>query len=78
MKDNVARTLSIVREMAMGKQLTLPTGDKVGMGENMMIGAVYVDSNGNEGISPLSSMDLQQLDYILTKYDIGHAIPLGG
>lgn len=68
------RTLSIVRQMAKGRLLTLPDSHVVGMGEDMTVGFV-VTIRGEEGVSSISEMTLRELDELLTKADVGFPIP---
>lgn len=77
MKDDHARTLAILKQMAEGKQLTVKIGDnnyKLGMGEDMSVGIIFTSSDGTEHISGLSTMSLAEFNSFLTKHNIG--IPL--
>lgn len=71
-----ARTLSVVKELARGRQLILPDGRVVAMGEDMSIGFVITDSNGEDCIGSLSTMDLRRLNRLLDENDIGKVIPV--
>lgn len=71
MTYDMTRTLSVVRELANGEQLTLKDGYILAMGEDMSIGFLFVDQHGKESVSGLSTMDLCQLNKILNKNDIG-------
>jgi len=73
--DDIARTLSIVRQMTQGKHLTLPNGVKIGMADDMTIGVVGTKDDGEDFVFGMSSMDLKQLNELLTKHNIGCAIP---
>lgn len=70
----IARTLSIVQQMAQGKRLHLPNGQKIGMGEDMSIGFVITKANGVAHIGGLSTMDICQLNRLLNEHNIGMAI----
>lgn len=74
-REDHIRTLSIVQQLAQGKRLTLPTGQVIGMGEDMSIGFLIQRAGGEECIAGLSTMDLAQLNRLLNEYDIGMAIP---
>lgn len=69
------RTLSIVQQLAQGKWLHLPNGQKIGMGQDMSVGFVFTMSDGAEHIGGLSTMDLCQLNKLLNEHNIGMAIP---
>ena len=69
------RTLSIVQQLAAGKRLTLPTGQVIGMGEDMSIGFLIQRADGEERVAGLSTMDLAQLNRLLNEYDIGMLMP---
>lgn len=71
---DIARTLSIVKELAMGKTLNLPDGSRIGMGTDMSIGYLY-EIRGEERIAGLSTMDLAQFNHLLNNFGIGNAIP---
>ncbi len=71
----IARTLSIVQQLAQGQRLTLPDGQQIGMGQDMSIGFVFAKANGNAHIGGLSTMDLCQLNQLLNEHDVGMAIP---
>lgn len=70
-----ARTLAIVRQLAQGKHLTLPSGQVIGMGKDMSIGFVMIDSDSIEHIGGLLTLDLSELDQLLTEAQIGMPIP---
>ena len=77
-----ARTLSIVREMAMGKRLSLSDGQVLAMGEDLSIGFVASKKDTATGetsevlMQPLGDpIDLAMLDRILEREGIGYAIP---
>lgn len=73
MLPDILRTLSVVKKLANGKKLHLPDGNTIAMGEDMSIGFCYIV--GNEYcISGLATIDLKQLNDILNKHEIGHAI----
>jgi hypothetical protein len=74
---DMRRTLNIVKELALGKILKLPNGWEIAMGEDMSIGCVIYDAEGNATIGGLSTMDLKGLNRILTEHDIGMVIPNG-
>ena len=75
--DDIRRTLSIVRELSLGKVLTLPSGHMIGMGDDMSIGGILVRQDGSRGVAGLSTMDLKDLNALLTKNNIGFVIPSG-
>lgn len=75
---DINRTLAIVKQLSQGKKLNLPNGYKIGMGVDMSIGFVMIDSTGKEGIGGLSTMDLKQLDQLLTAWNINHPLPTPG
>lgn len=64
MKYQYARTLAVVKELAMGKRLTLSNGVVIAMGEDMTIGYL-VTIDGEDHIFGLSEMTLAQLNRIL-------------
>lgn len=68
-----ARTMSIVRQLAKGKQLTLSDRIKLGMGEKMEVGFVIRWHDGHETIA--DDLSLRQLNELLEEYGIGIAIP---
>ena len=69
------RTMSIVKELHLGKKLKLSDGYTIAMGEDMSIGYVFTDqADGKETIGGMSSMDLRQLNELLEKYGIGLSI----
>lgn len=70
----LARTLSIVKELAMGKTLHLPDGYRIGMGQDMSIGYLHT-LRGEDYVSGLATMDLAQLNHLLNEHEIGNAIP---
>lgn len=62
MIDDIARTLSILRELAQGKQLTLPEVGTLVMGEDMTVGFAIVDANtGATSVGPASELTLSAL-----------------
>jgi hypothetical protein len=74
---DICRTLSIVRELSLGKTLTLPSGHTIGMGDDLSIGYIMTDHKGGQFIGGLATMDLKALNRILTENDIGMVIPSG-
>lgn len=68
--DEVLRTMSIVNQLAKGKTLTLEEGYVIGMAEDMTIGFVITNSNGDEDISSISELTLRELNNLLNKYEI--------
>ncbi len=70
MDPEQARTISIVRELVCGKQLTLPNGYTLAMSKDMTIGFIMGCQDYIVG-----SMTLAQLHALLTKFDIGPVIP---
>lgn len=73
MDEKHARTLAVIRQLAMGLTLALPDGTKIGMAEDMSIGFV-LPLRGEESISSLSELNTRQLHALLEKHDIGHPI----
>jgi len=73
--SGTARTLSIIMKLAKGQILTLPDGIKLGMAEDMFIGFIITDQDGNEGIGRFSELTLSQLNKILDENNIGSGIP---
>jgi len=68
----MSRTLSVVRQLAKGKQLTLSESLTLGMGENMAIGFVYKFNSGEKVVDDLS---LSQLNALLEQYEVFAVIP---
>ena len=69
MRHDIARTLSVVKELADGKRLTLNDGLILAMGEDMSIGYV-AKIDGEEFISGLAVLDLANLNKVLTKFQL--------
>jgi len=63
-------TISVIKQMYDGKILTLPTGERIGMGEDLSIGFIMKNSKGKEGIAPLATLTLKDLHIIMTKHNI--------
>jgi hypothetical protein len=74
-QQQIARTLSIVQQLAQGKRLRLLNGQRIGMGEDMSIGIILTKADGVEHIGGLSTMDLCHLNWLLNENNIGMAIP---
>jgi hypothetical protein len=72
--DEVLRTMSIVNQLAKGKILTLKEGYIIGMAEDMTIGFIITNSNGEEGISLFSELTLRELNKLLNKYEVDYII----
>lgn len=71
----LARTLTVVRELAQGKRLRI--GDReLAMGEDMSIGFIITGSDGVDHIGGLSTVDLSELNTLLNHYDIN--VIIGG
>jgi len=68
----MSRTLSVVRQLAKGKQLTLSESLTLGMGENMAIGFVYKFNSEEKVVDDLS---LSQLNALLEQYEVFAVIP---
>jgi len=68
----MSRTLSVVRQLAKGKQLTLSESLTLGMGENMAIGFVYKFNSEEKVVDDLS---LSQLNDLLEQYEVFAVIP---
>lgn len=68
--DEVLRTMSIVNQLSKGKTLTLEEGYVIGMVEDMTIGFIITNSDGDEGISNISELTLRELNKLLNKYEI--------
>lgn len=73
-REDIARTISVIRELADGKELHLPNNRIIAMGEDACIGYVYEDASGETRISGLATLDFAQLNTLLEKYKIGYAI----
>lgn len=72
---NLARTLSIVRELALGRRLTLPIGI-IAMGEDLTIGFLMTNvDTGEERVGGLQDLTLKELNGLLEKYSIGIPVP---
>lgn len=71
---DIPRTLAIIGELARGKRLILPIGS-IGMGADMSIGFLLSDGRGHDTVGGLSTMDLKQLDELLTQHNIGFPVP---
>ena len=67
------RTISIIKELAKGKTLSVGTFT-LGMGEDMSVGFLCVYGMG-EGTMAVSSMTLDELNSFLNKHEIGLVIP---
>ena len=66
----IARTLSIVGELASGKRLVLPDSRVIAMREDMTIGFILFHSDGNETIGGWTTLDLRQLNDLLEECGI--------
>jgi hypothetical protein len=73
-RADVARTMSVVRELSAGKMLTLPDGKRIAMGADMSIGPV-IEVHGEETVAGLATMDLCELNDLLDRHGIGDAVP---
>lgn len=73
-REDIARTISVLRELAEGKELHLPNRQIIAMGEDACVGYVYTDASGETRISGLATLDFAQLNSILEKNKIGYAI----
>ena len=72
---DLSRTLSIVKEFAKGKRLTLPIGT-LAMGEDLSIGFLMTNLNtGEERVGGLQDLTLKELNGLLNKYEIGFPLP---
>lgn len=70
-KQDVIRTVSIIKELALGK--TLKMGNfTLAMGEDMSVGFLYEIDGENRVVS---SMTLEELNAVLNKHEIGVVIP---
>jgi len=67
------RTLSIVKQLATGKFLSLPESRRIGMGENMEIG--YLIRLAGEEDRVVGELTLKDLNDICEKHGIGFVIP---
>ena len=63
-------TITIIKQMYNGKLLTLPDGNKIGMGEDFSIGFVIRKNTETYGISTLSTLSFKDLFDIVVKYNI--------
>lgn len=61
-KQQLNRTLAIVRRLSEGEIVKLPGGQTIGMGEDMTIGFMAEYPGGEWRISGLSTIDLKQLN----------------
>lgn len=66
-EQQLNRTLSFIKRFFEGKHLTLKDGSKIGMGEDLTIGYIMTNTLGAEGISPMATLDVKQLNDILNK-----------
>lgn len=73
-REDIARTISVLRELAEGKELHLPNGQVIAMGEDASIGFLYTDADGDSRISGLATIDFKQLNDLLEKHKLGYAI----
>ena len=64
---DIARTLTILREMAQGRALDIPSGGRLKMADNMAVGYVTIGPGGVEQISELAELTLSQLNWLLSK-----------
>ena len=68
------RTLAIIRQMADGMHLTLPNGQRIGMGEDLSIGFMF-EMNGEWRVGGLSTLDLKGLNEVLNENGIHFPVP---
>lgn len=65
----IARLTEVIRSMAEGKPLVTPEGI-YGIDKNMTIGLVMFKPSGERFISWYQTLDLHQLDALLTRHNI--------
>ncbi len=73
MKPDHIRTLAILKNLSKGQQLTIPNIGTIAMAEDMSIGFIAKDADGNEFIMNLSTINLAQLNKMLNDHKIGMA-----
>ena len=74
-KQELNRTIFIIREMAEGKTLKLSDGFTVGMGEDMSIGYLISHEDGSTTIGGLSTLSLCELNTLLNYHDVWGILP---
>lgn len=70
---DITRTLSIVRELAHGKTVKLPSGFTLVMGTDMTIGFGHGEKNRPDFVSHINDMSLRQLHELLNRHQIAKA-----
>lgn len=71
-KHQFARTMSIIKELAKGKRLTVGRHTLV-MGDDMTIGFLMTRRDGSEFVT--SSITLKGVNDLCEQYEVGMAIP---
>ena len=75
LNPRIVRTLSIIRQLGLGKVLKLDSGASVAMARNLNIGLVMEDAGTGEiYVSPLSDLSFRDLDELCERYKIGPII----
>lgn len=74
--QRVIRTVSIIRQLSLGRILRFSGNEFIAMGENLTIGLGVVDSDtGDIFVSPFSDMSFRELDTLCQRHGIGPVIP---
>lgn len=68
----LARTLAVIKQLADGKRLTLPTGTVIMMGEDFSVGCIIP---GTDRISGFTDLTIRDLNRLCEKHEIGMPIP---
>ena len=68
------RTIGVVNQLSVGKQLALKDGHVLAMGEDLTIGFVLTQPDGSEMVSQLSELTLRQLNELLNEEGVGMPI----
>lgn len=75
LNPRIIRTLSIIRQLGLGKILRLGSFGQVAMGGDLTIGLAMMDtSTGKMYVSPLSDLSFRDLDELCERYQIGPVI----
>lgn len=70
----VARTISIIRELAAGKVLTMPVnGVRIGMDEKYNLGILMEHEDGSLGV--YMQLPFSSLNHLLNANEIGMVVP---
>ena len=75
LNPRIIRTLSVIRQLGLGKVLKFDSGASVAMAGNLNIGLVMEDAEtGKIYVSPLSDLSFRDLDELCEHYKIGPII----